>query len=150
MQVFAQEGHMKSLQEDFIVITENRSVLKCQAANINTQLCDLLKLNSAYDKTEATNTNRFLSPVTAISECDKRLCAVREIIQDLNETCNAISDNEEWKSSIDTIVANNCDRRKNLEDRLNWFDKFVESDIEEQSEVSKFVDELGALLKNMR
>jgi hypothetical protein len=150
MQVFAQEGHMKSLQEDFIVITENRSVLKCQAANINTQLCDLLKLNSAYDKTEATNTNRFLSPVTAISECDKRLCAVREIIQDLNETCNAISDNEEWKSSIDTIVANNCDRRKNLEDRLNRFDKFVESDIEEQSEVSKFVDELGALLKNMR
>jgi hypothetical protein len=150
MQVFAQEGHMKSLQEDFIVITENRSVLKCQAANINTQLCDLLKLNSAYDKTEATDTNRFLSPVTAISECDKRLCAVREIIQDLNETCNAISDNEEWKSSIDTIVANNCDRRKNLEDRLNRFDKFVESDIEEQSEVSKFVDELGALLKNMR
>jgi hypothetical protein len=91
-----------------------------------------------------------VSSATTISECDRCLCAVREIIQDLNGTCNAISDNNQWKLSIDTIVANNCVRRKNLEDRLERFDKFVVTDKGEKSEISKCVDELDVLHKKMR
>lgn len=144
---------MISLRESFIVLKENRIDLKCQAAGIKTHLCDLLIPISADDHTEVTSTNRSGSPkypVTTISECDKRLCTVREIVQDLNGTCHVVTDNNELKSSIDKIIANNCDRRRSLEDRLERFDKFVDSDKREKLEIAKCLDELDVLQKKLR
>lgn len=150
MQISVQEEHFISLQESLIILTENRSALKCQAASISAQLCDLLTPISGYNKTEVSDTNCSASPVTSNVERDRRLSAVMEIIQDLNGTSNAIIDNNEWKSSIDTIIANNCDRRQNLEDRFERFDQFVESDKREKSDIALSVDELDLLRKKMR
>lgn len=153
MQITAQEEHMIGLRESFIVVKENVLDLKRQAVGIKTHLCDLLIPISADDNTEVTGTNCSGSqkyPVANILECDRRLCTVREIIQDLNGTCHVVNDNNELKSSIDKIIANNCDRRRNLEDRLERFDKFVDKDKEEKSEIATSLDELDVLHKKLR
>ena len=139
---------MTSLQQAFSVLSAKRSALKCQAALVKKNLFDLLNPICVNDETDGLNVDEY--PALDILEYDRRLCAVREIIQHLNGSCNAIIDNDEWKLSIDTIVASNCDRRHNLEINIDRLSIFAESGAKEELEIKGCADELDVLFNEIR